>query len=590
MTIRRVPITDTADAVKRVVSERRAGKRSGGGVDMIWINGENFAAGKQSQLWLDGWSTGLPNAEKYVDFDDPAISTDFQVPVDGQESPWQSARFVFAHDSAKVPDPPRDFDALLAYAKAHPGRFTYPAPPDFTGSAFVRQVVAAKGEDEAFAYLKELKPLMYRKGASFPKSQAELDELFANGQVDFAMAYDANFINAGVRKGGFPKSARPFLVGDGALTNTSYVTIPDNAAHQAGAQVVADVLLDPRIQAEKLKPTVLGNPTVLDLDKLGGLKSLFANEGTSDYVLCGLRQARHRGEGRRRGAAREALDARGPAVAGTAASRARLRTAGALAPALLVLALLFGGGIAGAVRTSLVPLDGSASLASWRALFDDPVFGDAVRFSLRVAVAATLLAAVAAVGVALVVRSRGTTVRALVALPVPVPHLLVAVLAVLWLAPGGLADRLFGTALGGSVIRDPQGVGIVLVYVYKETPFLVLLLLAAMGRGLREREEAAAVLGASAWQRLRWVVWPTIRTPLVVGSIIVGAFTLGAFEVPLTVGPNSPPTLAEFAAQATQNDLLAGEGVAAAALLLTAAASIGLAILAVRLGKDQTGG
>lgn len=270
--------------------------------------------------------------------------------------------------------------------------------------------------------------------------------------------------------------------------------------------------------------------------------------------------------------------------------RERLRTAGALTPALLVLLVLFGGGLAGAVRTSLVPLDGSASLASWRSLFADPAFGAAVAFSLRIALVATVGSALAAVGVALVVHSRGTTLRSLVALPVPVPHLIVAVLAVLWLAPGGLADRLLGTALGGSVIGDRQGVGIILIYVYKETPFLVLLLLAAMGRGLGEREEAAAVLGAGPLQRLRWVVWPTIRTPLVVGSIIVAAFTLGAFEVPLTVGPNFPPTLAEFAFQATENDVLAGEGVAAAALLLTAVASIGLAVLAVRLGRDQAGG
>ncbi len=270
--------------------------------------------------------------------------------------------------------------------------------------------------------------------------------------------------------------------------------------------------------------------------------------------------------------------------------RAGLRTAGALAPALLVLALLFGGGLAGAVRTSLVPLGGSASLESWRALFADPAFGDAVRFSLRISLTATLLSAAAAVAVASLIRSRGTALRALVALPVPVPHLLIAVLAVLWLAPGGLADRLLGTALSASVIRDEQGLGVVLVYVYKETPFLVLLVLAAMGRGLREREEAAAVLGASLGQRVRWVLWPAIRTPLVIGSIVVAAFTLGAFEVPLTVGPNYPPTLAEFAFQATQNDLLAGEGTAAAALLLTAVASIGLAMLAVRLGRDQTGG
>ncbi len=284
VTIERVPITDTADAVKRVVSERRAGKTDGGGVDLIWINGENFAAGKQNKLWLADWARELPNAVEYVDWESKVINEDFKVAVDGQESPWQSAVFTFAYDSAKVDPPPEDLDALLAYAKANPGRFTYPAPPDFVGSAFVRQVVRDRGEEGAFAYLEELKPFMYRKGESFPKSQAELDELFANGQVDFAMAYDANFVNAGVRKGGFPKTARPFLLAPLPLTNTSYVTIPANAAHQAGAKVVADVLLDPKIQAEKAKPGVLGNPTVLAPAKLGPLVSLFPDE-KSTYVL-----------------------------------------------------------------------------------------------------------------------------------------------------------------------------------------------------------------------------------------------------------------------------------------------------------------
>ena len=80
------------------------------------------------------------------------------MPVDGQESPWQSATFVYAYDSARTAAPPRDLDALLAYAKAHPGRVTYPAPPDFTGSAFVRQVVAGQGPGRRVAYLEQLKP------------------------------------------------------------------------------------------------------------------------------------------------------------------------------------------------------------------------------------------------------------------------------------------------------------------------------------------------------------------------------------------------------------------------------------------------
>jgi putative spermidine/putrescine transport system substrate-binding protein len=284
--LRRVPVADTADAVKRVIAERRAGKESGGGVDLIWINGENFASGKQAGLWLEDWARALPNAKRYVDFSDPTIGTDFGVAVDGQESPWQRAAFVYAYDSAKLARPPADLDALLAYARRHPGRFTYPAPPDFTGSAFVRQVAAAKGEDAGFAFLRALKPLMYRGGRSFPKSQAELDGLFADGQVDFAMAYDANFVNAGVLKGGFPKTARPFVLGGGALSNTSYVTIPANAANIAGAKALADVLLDPELQAAKADPAALGNPTVLDGGKLGGKAALFARRAAaSPYVL-----------------------------------------------------------------------------------------------------------------------------------------------------------------------------------------------------------------------------------------------------------------------------------------------------------------
>ena len=117
-----VPISDTADAVNRVVAERKAGKTSGGGVDLIWINGENFASGKSVGLWLQNWAGSLPDV-KYVDQASRLISRDFQVPVAGQESPWSEAAFVYAYDSAKVSNPPQTFRALLAWPKAHPGRF-----------------------------------------------------------------------------------------------------------------------------------------------------------------------------------------------------------------------------------------------------------------------------------------------------------------------------------------------------------------------------------------------------------------------------------------------------------------------------------
>jgi putative spermidine/putrescine transport system permease protein len=258
-----------------------------------------------------------------------------------------------------------------------------------------------------------------------------------------------------------------------------------------------------------------------------------------------------------------------------------------LAPAVAALTLLFGGGLAGAVRQSLHPtIDGSGplELSAWRSVLRDPAFADALRFSLQTTLPATALSAAAAVAVATVLRRQGALPRLLVALPVPVPHLLVAVVAVLWLGPGGLAERAVG-ALPLQLVRDRGGLGVVLVYLYKETPFLVLLLLARMGRGLAQREEAAAVLGASRWQRLRWVVWPTIRAPRGGGALIVAAFVLGAFEVPLAVGPSHPPTLATFAYDQPRLDLVAGQARAAAALLVAAAASIILAVAAARLAS-----
>ena len=290
VTLEQVRVGDTADAVQRVVAQKRAGKTSGGAVDLIWINGENFAAGKEAGLWLKDWVSALPSA-KFIDFEDPTIARDFQVPVEGQEAPWSRAAFAFAHDTAKVQEPPRDFDALLAYAKENPGRFTYPAPPDFTGSAFVRQVVAAKGEDGAFAYLKALKPLMYRKGETFPKSVAELDDLFANGEVDFTMSYETNFVAAQVRRKTFPRTTRPFVIGKGALVNVSYVTIPADAKHQAGAKVVADLLMSPALQAAKADPEVLGIDTVLDADRLpAGERAKFEASEKDPYLLKDLGQ------------------------------------------------------------------------------------------------------------------------------------------------------------------------------------------------------------------------------------------------------------------------------------------------------------
>lgn len=141
VTLRQVRISDTADAVAQVLGERQAGRDSGGSVDAIWVNGENFATGVQADLWRCGWADDLPNA-RYVDLDAPEVATDFGVPTQGCEAAWQQASSALVYDSAELAEPDvASVDSLLAWAERNPGRFTYPAPPDFTGSMAVRTVL-----------------------------------------------------------------------------------------------------------------------------------------------------------------------------------------------------------------------------------------------------------------------------------------------------------------------------------------------------------------------------------------------------------------------------------------------------------------
>lgn len=285
VTLERVPVADTADAVQRVLAEREAGRASGGGVDLIWINGENFALGKEAGLWREDWVSGLPAAAG-VDLTDPSLARDFGVPIDGQEMPWSRAAFVYAAAPGVDVSGVRTVEDLLEYARANPGRITYPAPPDFTGSAFVRQVVAALGEDEAMRALRELAPSLHDDGRSQPKSEAELNRLFGDGEVDIAMSYDPSFVLSEVRAGRFPVGARPFALRE-TLQNASYVTIPANASSVAGAAVVVDLLLSPRLQAVKADPGVLGLPTVLDPSRLTPAERelLAPPAGDAEYLL-----------------------------------------------------------------------------------------------------------------------------------------------------------------------------------------------------------------------------------------------------------------------------------------------------------------
>ena len=260
VTLEQVRIDATSDGIDRIVSEAEAGTEDGA-VDLIWVNGSNFSQAKDAALWANDWVSGLPNAS-LLDADDPTLFNDFGVPTDGQEAPWSRAAFTFAFDSANIDNPPATFEELGEWVAANPGRFTYPAPPDFTGSAFVRQAVQALGEEEAFALLAEMQPNLWNGGEN-PVDEAELNTLFGNGEVDIAMSYNPNFVQVNVDQGIFSGDTRPYIFEGGTLQNVSFLAMPANAGSSAGARVVMNAMLSAELQAEKLNQ--VGVPAVVDI-------------------------------------------------------------------------------------------------------------------------------------------------------------------------------------------------------------------------------------------------------------------------------------------------------------------------------------
>ena len=280
-----VPVTDATVFVNRVLGEKQAGRDENGSVDIMWINGENFRTMREAELLFGPYADLLPNIE-FVDLDDPSIENDFGYPVDGYESPYGTAQVVMIYDSARVSEPPRSVEALLQWIRDNPGRFTYPGPPDFIGSAFVRHIFyhAAGGYEEllgpfdqelydevaprAWRLLNEIEPYLWRQGETYPDSSSRQQQLFANGEVSFDINYNPNAPANLVAQGRYPETTRSYLFEGGTLANTHYVAIAYNSPHKAAAMVLADFLLSPEAQLEKARPGVWGDPPAIDLTRL----------------------------------------------------------------------------------------------------------------------------------------------------------------------------------------------------------------------------------------------------------------------------------------------------------------------------------
>jgi putative thiamine transport system substrate-binding protein len=186
-------------------------------------------------------------------------------------------------DGATVEEPPRSIEALLAWAEANPGRFTYPRIPDFTGSTFLKQVLIALADDpEAlyapvaesdfaavtaplWEYLDALHPHLWRSGRQFPATGPELRRLMGDGELSLAFTFYPSEPAAAVADLELPESVRSYVLDEGTWATCTSWPFP-SIRPQGGRLVVANFLLSPEAQAHKQDLAVWGDRTVLDVD------------------------------------------------------------------------------------------------------------------------------------------------------------------------------------------------------------------------------------------------------------------------------------------------------------------------------------
>ncbi|MFU1517993.1 ABC transporter substrate-binding protein [Vreelandella alkaliphila] len=297
--VEHVKLDDTGSAVARVLGEKQAGNMDDGRIDLIWINGENFAAMRDQDLLFGPFAESLPNFALTHPDENPEVVTDFTLPTEGYESPWGKAQITFYYDSAQTETPPQSIADLLEWAKDNPGQFSYPRIPDFTGSTFLKQaLIELSNQNDAlyapvveaeFAeitaplwdYLDELHPHLWRSGRSFPESGPNLRALMSDGELSLAFSFYPTDAAVAVMEYELPESVRSYVLEGGTLGNVHFVAIPYNSPHKAGAMALANFLLSPEAQAQKQSLSLWGDRTVLAVSRLDENDKALFEQGES---------------------------------------------------------------------------------------------------------------------------------------------------------------------------------------------------------------------------------------------------------------------------------------------------------------------
>lgn len=289
-----VGVSDPAHIVTKVRTELNNGITKNGSVDMAWLCAAYFKELKENKcLFGNEWAWTLPNTS-LVDWSIDSIQNDAGTPVEGYESPWGTSEFqlVVYDPSNTIEKMPTNFIEFMEWAKSNPNKFTYCSPVGgdaFYGLALMKSILyeldndgsggyklytgtepgyerytpdkwANKTQSEfeeatnyLWKYLKDLDAVDYEGSGKYPV-RSVINQALTNKQVLFSFTNASAGVTPEVRNGIIPRGSHPIPMTTG-LADTNYQLIPLNATSKAGAMVVANILLQPDMQAKWLSQT-----------------------------------------------------------------------------------------------------------------------------------------------------------------------------------------------------------------------------------------------------------------------------------------------------------------------------------------------
>ena len=216
------------------------------------------------------------------------------------------------------------------------------------------------------------------------------------------------------------------------------------------------------------------------------------------------------------------------------------------APALAVVGAFFIAPLAMSAIVAFRDKGGGFTLEHFSKAFD--LYTTDLLFTLAIVLLSTVLIGLLSIAIAgyltLGENPRAVaTLRWLYRWPLFIPFVVAGQVMRTFLAKNGMLNHV----LIGSGLIEPLSAqsmldwrGIVVAFVWKQAPFVTLLLAGAMASLESQHIEAARNLGARRLRVLLDIVLPQVRGTLLVGLVLSFVTMLSVLSVPLMINPNSP--------------------------------------------------